>query len=108
MRTAVAERIAPVIAPATRQIAQVPSGRRHGPITRLASPGDIRELIKPFGFLEHFEVPQRPEPLFGIHPHSGIATLTTILSGGLRYEDTPGKSGTLPTRRLEWLNAANG
>ncbi len=108
MRTAVAERIAPVIAPATRQIAQVTSGRRHGPITRLASPGDIGELIKPFVFLDHFEVVPRPEPLFGIHPHSGIATLTTILSGGLRYEDTTGKSGTVPTGGLEWMKAGNG
>jgi redox-sensitive bicupin YhaK (pirin superfamily) len=80
MRTAIAERFAPVITPRERQIAQVTSGRRHGPITRLASPGDIGELIKPFVFLDYAEVVPRPEPLFGIHPHSGIATPTTILS----------------------------
>ena len=108
MRTATAERIAPVITPPARQIVQVTSGRRHGPIARLVSPGDIGELIKPFVFLDHAEVVPRPEPLFGIHPHSGIATLTTILSGGLRYEDTTGKSGTVPAGGLEWMKAGNG
>src|SRR5271168_1898354 len=56
-----------------RRIALVTDGRRHGPITRLVSPSDIGELIKPFVFLDHFEIAPRPEPLFGIHPHSGIA-----------------------------------
>jgi redox-sensitive bicupin YhaK (pirin superfamily) len=106
--TAVAERIAPVIASPERKIAFVTRGRKHGPITRLVSPGDIGELIKPFVFLDYAEVIPRPEPLFGIHPHSGIATLTTILSGGLRYEDTTGKSGNVSAGGLEWMKAGNG
>src|SRR4030088_2443608 len=74
-----------------RRIAPTTSGRQHGPITRLVSPSDIGELIKPFVFLDHAEVAPSPEPLFGIHPHSGIATLTTVLRGGLEYLDTTGK-----------------
>ena len=74
-----------------RRIVHTTSGRRHGPITRLVSPSDIGELIKPFVFLDHAEVAPRPEPLFGIHPHSGIATLTVVLRGGMVYEDTTGK-----------------
>jgi redox-sensitive bicupin YhaK (pirin superfamily) len=93
---------------ATRRIVQTTGGRRHGPITRLVSPSDIGELIKPFVFLDHAEVAPRPEPLFGIHPHSGIATLTVVLRGGLVYEDTTGKSGTVPTGGLEWMRAGNG
>ncbi|RYE88187.1 MAG: pirin family protein, partial [Myxococcales bacterium] len=31
-------------------------GRRHGPITRLVSPGDVGELIKPFVFLDFFSM----------------------------------------------------
>ncbi len=50
----------------------------------------------------------RPQPLFGIHPHSGIATLTVVLRGGLAYEDTTGKSGTVATGGLEWMKAGNG
>ena len=93
---------------ATRRIVQTTSGRRHGPITRLVSPSDIGELIKPFVFLDHAEVVPRPEPLFGIHPHSGIATLTVVLRGGMVYEDTTGKSGSVPTGGLEWMRAGNG
>lgn len=93
---------------ATRRIVQTTSGRRHGPVTRLVSPSDIGELIKPFVFLDHAEVVPRPEPLFGIHPHSGIATLTVVLRGGMVYEDTTGKSGSVPTGGLEWMRAGNG
>ncbi len=49
-----------------RRIALTTRGRRHGPITRLVSPSDIGELIKPFVFLDHAEVAPGPEPLFGI------------------------------------------
>jgi len=83
-------------------------GRRQGPITRLVSPSDIGELIKPFVFLDHAEVPWTREPLGGIHPHSGIATLTTVLRGGLHYEDTTGKTGQVLAGGLEWMKAGNG
>jgi redox-sensitive bicupin YhaK (pirin superfamily) len=95
-------------APGTRRIVQTTSGRRHGPIVRLVSPSDIGELIKPFVFLDHAEVVARPEPLFGIHPHSGIATLTVVLRGGMVYEDTTGKTGSVATGGLEWMRAGNG
>src|SRR3989475_847529 len=98
----------PAVNDGARQIALSTRARRHGPITRLVSPSDIGESIKPFVFLDHAEVAPRPEPLFGIHPHSGIATLTVVLRGGLAYEDTTGKSGTVPTGGLEWMKAGNG
>ncbi len=91
-----------------RRIVLRSSGHTHGPITRLVSPSDIGELIKPFVFLDHAEVVPRPEPLFGIHPHSGIATLTVVLRGGMAYEDTTGKKGSVPTGGLEWMKAGNG
>jgi redox-sensitive bicupin YhaK (pirin superfamily) len=91
-----------------RRIVFSTRGRRHGPITRLVSPSDIGELIKPFVFLDHAEIAPRAEPLFGIHPHSGIATLTVVLRGGLAYEDTTGKEGFVPTGGLEWMKAGNG
>lgn len=106
--TAFAERIAPIAEHRERQVTLVTRGRQHGPITRLASPSKVGELIKPFVFLDYAEVVPGPEPLFGIHPHSGIATLTTILTGGIAYEDTTGKSGTVPAGGLEWMKAGNG
>jgi redox-sensitive bicupin YhaK (pirin superfamily) len=83
-------------------------GRRHGPITRLVSPHDIGERIKPFVFLDYAEVAYTGRPLFGIHPHSGIATLTVVLAGGMAYEDTTGKSGEVTAGGLEWMKAGNG
>src|SRR5258705_8356013 len=91
-----------------RRIAFTTGGREHGAVTRLVSPSDIGNQIKPFVFLDHAEVAPRPGPLFGIHPHSGIATLTVVLGGGLAYEDTTGKKGTVPTGGLEWMKAGNG
>jgi redox-sensitive bicupin YhaK (pirin superfamily) len=92
----------------TRRIVLKTRGHRHGPITRLMSPSDIGERIKPFVFLDHAEVPFTGRKLFGIHPHSGIATLTTVLQGGLAYEDTTGKTGRVATGGLEWMKAGHG
>src|SRR5437762_4846668 len=48
------------------------------------------------------------EAMFGIHPHSGIATLTVVLSGEMVYEDTTGKSGQVSAGGLEWMKAGGG
>ena len=97
-----------VVRSSARGITLRTRGRRHGPITRLVSPSDIGELIKPFVFLDQAEVAPRQGPLFGIHPHSGIATLTVVLRGGMAYEDTTGKAGSVRTGGLEWMKAGNG
>jgi redox-sensitive bicupin YhaK (pirin superfamily) len=99
---------APAISAPAREIVLLTSGRRHGSIARLASPSDVGELIKPFVFLDHAEAKYTGKPLFGIHPHSGIATLTVVLQGGLAYEDTTGKSGQVNEGGLEWMKAGNG
>ena len=83
-------------------------GRAHGPITRVLSPSDIGEQIKPFVFLDYFDMQAQKRPGFGIHPHSGIATITVLLQGNLRYEDTTGKSGILPAGGVEWMRAGGG
>src|SRR5258706_3861484 len=98
----------PQIAAAPRGIALRTFGHRHGPITRLVSPSDIGEAIKPFVFLDRAEVRYTGKPLFGIHPHSGIATLTAVLDGGMAYEDTTGKKGTVGAGGLEWMKAGVG
>jgi redox-sensitive bicupin YhaK (pirin superfamily) len=91
-----------------RGIALKTRGRGRGGITRLVSPSDIGERIKPFVFLDRFEIAPGPGGLIGIHPHSGIATLTTVLHGGMFYEDTTGKTGKVPTGGLEWMKAGSG
>ena len=84
-------------------------GRDHGPVTRVVSPSGTGELIKPFVFLDHFDAMSATGPrMSGIHPHSGIATITVLLQGGLRYEDTTGKTGILPAGGVEWMRAGGG
>ena len=53
-------------------------GRRHGPVTRLMSPGDLGEVLKPFVFLDLFDTEATSLSGFGLHPHSGIATVTHL------------------------------
>jgi redox-sensitive bicupin YhaK (pirin superfamily) len=65
----------------------------HGPITRLISPSDLGEIVKPFVFLDLFENEGQNFDGFGLHPHSGIATLTYIAEGSVNYEDTNGARG---------------
>jgi hypothetical protein len=65
----------------SRQIALRTRGHSHGLVTRLVSPGDIGELIKPFVFLDYFDADPRRHQIrlsspFGncdSNPHSGRA-----------------------------------
>jgi redox-sensitive bicupin YhaK (pirin superfamily) len=91
-----------------RAIVHRTRGQTHGPITRLVSPSDLGELIKPFVFLDLFNIPASGEPLFGWHPHSGIATLTLIHEGATTYEETTGKKGVLRAGSVEWMRAGRG
>jgi redox-sensitive bicupin YhaK (pirin superfamily) len=83
-------------------------GLRHGPIARLVSPSDIGELIKPFVFLDLFDLSAASAPNFGWHPHSGIATLTVVQEGAIEYEETTGAKGTLSAGGVEWMRAGRG
>jgi redox-sensitive bicupin YhaK (pirin superfamily) len=93
---------------AVRRIVHRTRGRTHGPITRLISPSDLGELTKPFVFLDLFELPVSGEPLFGWHPHSGIATLTVVQAGATSYEETTGQKGILSAGGVEWMRAGRG
>jgi redox-sensitive bicupin YhaK (pirin superfamily) len=91
-----------------RRIVASTRGRTHGPVTRVVSPADIGKLIKPFVFLDYFDFEPRGGAMFPMHPHSGIATLTILLSGRMSYEDTTGASGHLAEGGLEWMRASGG
>lgn len=93
---------------AARAIVHRTRGDTHGPITRLVSPSDLGEIIKPFVFLDLFAVPATREPIFGWHPHSGIATLTVLHEGAFSYEETTGRKGILAAGGVEWMRAGRG
>jgi redox-sensitive bicupin YhaK (pirin superfamily) len=83
-------------------------GQRHGAIIRLVSPSDIGEFIKPFVFLDLFDISAATAPNFGWHPHSGIATLTVLHKGAVEYQETTGIKGILPAGGVEWMRAGSG
>ena len=84
------------------------AGKRHGPITRVFSPGDLGELLKPFVFLDYLEAPGGGGPNFGFHPHSGIATLTFPLSFDIEHETSQGQIDRVRRGGIEWMMAGGG
>jgi len=72
------------------------------------SPSDFGRLLKPFVFLDLIDNQGKPFSGFGLHPHSGIATLTYVAEGSVRYEDTNGATGLLRAGGIEWMQAGGG
>jgi len=90
-----------------RPIIRRTRGRTRGPVTRLMSPSDFGEILKPFVFLDLFD--HEGPPFNGaLHPHSGIATLTYVAEGAVSYIDPDNVRGTLPTGGVEWMQAGRG
>jgi redox-sensitive bicupin YhaK (pirin superfamily) len=95
-------------APRARRIVHRTYGRRRGPVIRLVSPSDLGRLLKPFVFLDLLDADGASLSGFGMHPHSGVATLTWIMQGSVSYEDTTGKTGLLSQGGVEWMHAGGG
>jgi redox-sensitive bicupin YhaK (pirin superfamily) len=72
------------------------------------SPGDLGEMAKPFVFLDLFDMDVASFPGMGLHPHSGIATVTYLFEGSVRYEDSSGATGRVLAGGVEWFKAAHG
>lgn len=97
-----------VIATAQRHIVHRTRGQSHGPVTRLFSPGDLGHQIKPFVFLDRIDMEASKGALFGWHPHSGIATITTVVQGDTAYADSTGAEGILKAGGVEFMQAGGG
>jgi len=91
-----------------RHIAARTSGNRHGPITRVMSPGDLGEMVKPFVFLDYIDVAAGAGPNFGFHPHSGIATLTFPLTFDMQHETSAGQIDVVQRGGIEWVVTGGG
>jgi redox-sensitive bicupin YhaK (pirin superfamily) len=90
-----------------RPIAHRSRGLTHGPVTRLMSPSDVGEILKPFVFLDLID--HEGAPFEGsLHPHSGIATVTYIFEGSVSYIDPFNVRGTLSAGGVEWMQAGRG
>lgn len=92
-----------------RQITFRTRGNAHGPVTRMASPSDVGQLIKPFVFLDLIDSQQAiGQKDFGWHPHSGIATLTLLIEGHGRYMESIDHEGPMAAGDVEWMSAGSG
>jgi redox-sensitive bicupin YhaK (pirin superfamily) len=90
-----------------RKIAQRTHGRKNGPAVRLMSPSDFGQLLKPFVFLDFFDM--KGPPFVGqLHPHSGIATLTYLVEGRMDLIDPDGATVVLSGGGVEWMQAGRG
>ncbi|EJM81652.1 pirin family protein [Pseudomonas sp. GM60] len=96
----------------SRHIAQHTRGTAgHGPITRLMSPSDLGQTLKPFVFLDIFDVSGDAIHVMSsmpLHPHSGIATVTVFTEGRVRYNDPDNGEGTIGYGGVEWMRAGGG
>jgi len=94
-----------------RRIERRTRGHSGGPITRLMSPSDLGQIVKPFVFLDIFDTNRATMQAMAdmpLHPHSGVATVTVLTEGRFRYNDPTIGAGTLGYGGVEWMRAGGG
>jgi redox-sensitive bicupin YhaK (pirin superfamily) len=72
------------------------------------SPSDLGQVLKPFVFLDIFDVSGdaiHAMASMPLHPHSGIATVTVFTEGRVRYNDPDNGEGTIGYGGVEWMRA---
>ncbi|KAK7693616.1 hypothetical protein QCA50_003185 [Cerrena zonata] len=62
--------------------------------------------LTPFLMLDHFHVSEGAG--FPDHPHRGQATVTYMLEGSSRHEDSAGHKGTIEAGGVQWMTAGKG
>ena len=77
-------------------------------VNRVFGHGQTREF-DPFLMLDYFNIEEDKEsPGFPWHPHKGMETITYILKGNAKHEDSMGNSGTISNGELQWMSAGKG
>ena len=68
------------------------------------------ELTDPFLLLDFFGSDNPEDYLAGFpwHPHRGIETITYMLEGFVRHEDSLGNGGTIESGDCQWMTAGSG
>ena len=91
-----------------RKPAFVHRGSGNGAIRAMISTQKLRDRLKPFVFLDHFDVRSRRPWGFPFHPHSGVATFTYPYTADLDHKDTGGNRGVLRKDGVQWMAAGGG
>ncbi|KAF7293838.1 hypothetical protein HMN09_01179700 [Mycena chlorophos] len=74
-------------------------------VRRSIGTASLRNLT-PFLMLDHFHVSKGAG--FPDHPHRGQSTITYMLEGSSRHEDSAGHKGTIETGGVQWMVAGRG
>ncbi|CEL52405.1 Pirin-like protein OS=Solanum lycopersicum PE=2 SV=1 [Rhizoctonia solani AG-1 IB] len=69
--------------------------------------GPELETLDPFLMLDHF-VADDASAAFPDHPHRGQATVTYMLQGSIKHEDSMGNIGSLCAGDVQWMVAGRG
>ena len=91
-----------------RKISSRTSGNSQGAISRLMSPTDLGEQLKPFIFLDRFDIDFHTRENSTLYPHSGIGIVTVFTNGDVCFDDSNGHKGTLHQGGLEWNKSGKG
>ena len=68
------------------------------------------EMWDPFLLLDRFESDNPDDYIAGFppHPHRGFETVTYLLAGRLRHEDSTGREGVIEPGGVQWMTAGRG
>jgi redox-sensitive bicupin YhaK (pirin superfamily) len=97
-----------VPARAERKVIERTRGSGRGLIVRLMSPSDLGQHLKPFVFLDQVDADSSVARGMNLHPHSGVATVTVLTEGNLRFDKGKWGVGVLDYGGVEWMRAGSG
>ena len=68
------------------------------------------DFIDPFLMFDEFGSENKDDYIAGFppHPHRGIETVTYMLSGSFKHEDSTGSKGEMGPGSVQWMTAAGG
>jgi redox-sensitive bicupin YhaK (pirin superfamily) len=68
------------------------------------------ELMDPFLLLDHFGSDNPDDYMKGFpwHPHRGIETITYMIEGRVKHEDSLGNAGSIESGDVQWMTAGSG
>ncbi len=68
------------------------------------------QLLDPFLLLDDFHSNNPKDYIAGFpsHPHRGIETVTYMLSGQIKHEDSLGNKGVIQSGDIQWMSAGSG
>jgi redox-sensitive bicupin YhaK (pirin superfamily) len=70
----------------------------------------LQQRLDPFLMLDEFRSDDADDYIAGFpeHPHRGFETVTYMLAGTMRHQDSAGNSGLLRSGGVQWMKAARG